>query len=418
MITAKTKRATEELATTGTIVEHEELYSTAEETSVLELLVPLLEERKLIGRWVAAGFLCACMVAFILPVQYTGTTKIMPPQQAQSTASAMLGQLSALAGLAGKDIGLKNPSDMYIGILKSRSIADSLIQQFNLQKYYREHDLPATRKDLERYSDFDSGKDGLITIRFEARDPKLAADIANAYVTQLYQANQRLAISEAGQRRIFFQNELEAEKNALADAEVELKKTQESTGLIQLGSQADAIIRSVAQMRAQLAGKEVELQSMMAYATADNPQVIRTKQEIAAMRTQLSKLEQDNQLGRGNIAIPTGRMPEAGLQYVRKLRDVKYHEQLFEILAKQYEAAKIDEGKNAPVIQVVDTAIVPEKKSGPQRKLIILAVTVLALAFGCLNAWSRSAYRRMQSDPHQRAILDRFHRALHNKPAK
>ena len=388
----------------------------AEEVSLFDLVLPLLEKRRLIGIWVLCFAVIGVLVAFLLPVKYSATAEIMPPQAATSTASATLGQLGALAGLAGKDIGLKNPSDLYVGIIKSRSVADAIIQQFGLQSYYHKKYLSDTRKRLENNADVTSGKDGLITIKYEDKSPKLAADIANAYVAELYQANKRLAISEASQRRLFYEKELEAEKDRLADAEVALKKTQESTGLIQLSSQADAIIRSVAQVQTQLSAKQVQLKAMMSYATADNPDVIRTEHEIAALQQQLTDVERNNKLGKGNIAVPTGKIPEAGLEYVRKLRDVKYHEELFEVLAKQFEAAKIDEGKSAPLIQVVDTAIVPDKRSSPMRSVIIGLSIFLGGFLGCVYVWMSGAFAKLRRDPAQRSRLEAIRDSLH-RPA-
>jgi tyrosine-protein kinase Etk/Wzc len=387
----------------------------AEEVDLLDLLLPLLQNRRTVLKWIVSTAIITAIVVFLLPNQYEAATKIMPPQQAQSTATAMLGQLGALAGLAGKDIGLKNPSDLYVGIIKSRSIADAIIQQFDLQHYFHKKHLADTRKYLESHSEVEAGKDGLISIKYEDKDPKRAADIANAYVAQLYAVNRRLAISEASQRRLFFEKELEAEKNHLADAEVDLKQTQESTGLIELSGQADAIIRSVAQLQSQLSGKQVQLEAMKSFATSENPDVIRTEQEIAALKTQLANVELTNKLGKGNIAIPTGKIPQAGLEYIRKLREVKYHEGLFEILAKQFEAAKIDEGKNAPVIQVVDTAVVPEVKAGPHRGLIILGGAILGLIIGCFHVWISSAYSRMKQNPETSSKLSLLHQTFNGR---
>lgn len=387
----------------------------AEEVDLLDLLLPLLQNRRTVLKWIVSTAIITAIVVFLSPNQYEAATKIMPPQQAQSTATAMLGQLGALAGLAGKDIGLKNPSDLYVGIIKSRSIADAIIQQFDLQHYFHKKHLADTRKYLESHSEVEAGKDGLISIKYEDKDPKRAADIANAYVAQLYAVNRRLAISEASQRRLFFEKELEAEKNRLADAEVDLKKTQESTGLIELSGQADAIIRSVAQLQSQLSGKQVQLEAMKSFATSENPDVIRTEQEIAALKTQLANVELTNKLGKGNIAIPTGKIPQAGLEYIRKLREVKYHEGLFEILAKQFEAAKIDEGKNAPVIQVVDTAVVPEVKAGPHRGLIILGSAILGFIIGCFHVWIFSAYSRMKQNPETSSKLSLLLQTLNGR---
>ncbi len=362
-----------------------------EERRLSDYLVPLWAGKKLLICWVLACVAVAAVVALLLPNQYTAETKIIPPQAAQSAAAAMLGQFSALAGLAGKDMALKNPADMFVGILKSRSIADQIIDRYQLDGYYKEKHRSQTRKALEKHTDIVAGKDGLITIEYTNKDPNRAAAVANAYVEQLYAANQRLAISEASQRRLFFEGELEAEKNRLADAEVDLKKTQEATGLIQLSSQADAIIRSVAQVQAQLEAKQVQLQAMRSFATAENPEVVMLQQEVSALRDQLTRLERSNKLGAGDIEVPTGKIPAVGLEYVRKLREVKYHEELFEILAKQYEAAKIDEGKSAPVVQVVDKAVAPDQKSSPMRTIIVLLAACFGFMGGCAHIWMRQS---------------------------
>ncbi|HEX6466846.1 MAG TPA: Wzz/FepE/Etk N-terminal domain-containing protein, partial [Terriglobales bacterium] len=185
-----------------------------QEISLLDLCLPLVERRVLIGKVTAISALVALVVALLIPNKYTATAKIMPPQAAQSSVSAMLGQLGALAGLSGaggKDLGLKNPADLYVGILKSRTIADALIAKFELQRVYRAKKLTDAREELEKHAIIESEKDGLISISFEDKDPRRAAAIANAYVDQLYQANQRLAISEASQRRLFYEKQLELE---------------------------------------------------------------------------------------------------------------------------------------------------------------------------------------------------------------
>jgi tyrosine-protein kinase Etk/Wzc len=392
-----------------------------EGTNLLDLFIPLAERRTLIAKVTAAAALASVIVSLLISNKYTAVAKILPPQQSQSSLSSMLGQLGALSGLSSaKDnlLGLKNPADLYVGILRSRTIADSLIEQFDLKTLYRDKNLSAARKDLESHSTIESTKDGMISVAFEDKDPNRAAAIANAYVAHLYQANQRLAISEAAQRRLFYEKQLEDEKNTLTGAEVELKKTQERTGLIQLNSQADAIIRSSALLKAQITAKEVQLQGLRSFSTEQNPALIRVEQELAALKSQMAKLEKDQHIGGGNIQIPTGKVPEVGLEYARRYRDVKYHEVLFEILAKQYEAAKLDEGKNAPIIQVVDSAVPPDKKSGPPRTLIVMLSTLLGFFVSCCYVWVSAGIQSMKADPEQRMKLEflqnafRRHRAF------
>jgi uncharacterized protein involved in exopolysaccharide biosynthesis len=225
----------------------------------------------------------------------------------------------------------------------------------------------------------------MIRISVEDRDPRRAAALANAFVSELSKQNNRLAITESGQRRLFFEREVEAEKNALAAAESALKETQERTGVFEVSNQAQVVIGSIARFRAEIAMQEVSLQRLKMGATPENPEVARQQTELSALRTELSKLEAgDTRQRSGDPIVPLANVPRAGLEYLRALRELKYHDMLFEVLSKQYEAAKIDEAKEAPVIQVVDPAIPPEKKSGPPRALITILGTVFSAMAGAI----------------------------------
>ncbi|MCU1284856.1 MAG: hypothetical protein JWO13_1206 [Acidobacteriales bacterium] len=349
------------------------------EINILNTLILAAAHKKLAGQIILACALSSVILAFILPVYYTAETRILPPQQTQSIANSMLGQFGPLASLAGKDLGLKNPSDIYVALLQSRSIADSIIQRFNLLQVYGEGKISNAREKLADHSRISAGKDGVISVAVEDKISTRAAQIANAYIEELYKVNQRLAITEASQRRLFFANELVSAKNQLADAEVELKKTQENTGLIQLDAQAKAIIESLATLGAQIAAKEVQLRSMQSFATDQNPDYHRAKEELSALQSQLAKLQKSQSPGNGNIMVATAEVPKAGLEYLRKLRDVKYYETIYELIAKQYEIAKIDEAKSAPTVQVVDSAIEPDQRSRPKRLWVIASGFTLGL---------------------------------------
>jgi uncharacterized protein involved in exopolysaccharide biosynthesis len=239
-----------------------------------------------------------------------------------------------------------------------------------------------------------AGKDGLISVGFDDEDPKRAADVANAYVEELDKLTQMLAVTEAAQRRLFFERQLKQAKTDLSIAEVALQVTQEKTGLIKLDDQGKAIIEAVAGLRAQISAKEVELRAMRTFATEQNSDYVRTENQLAALRAELMKLERAQISGGGNVLLPTGKVPQAGLEYLRKLRDVKYFETMFELLARQLEAAKIDEAREAAVIQVVDRAVPPDRKSRPNRALIVVAATVAAAFLGLVLALLRAAYSR------------------------
>ena len=229
---------------------------------------------------------------------------------------------------------------------------------------------------------------------------------------------EHLAITEASQRRLFFERELEQAKDKLADAEEALKRTEQSTGMIQLDSQARALIESAAALRAQITAREVQIQGMQTYATGENAQLVQAQQELDSMRAQLAKLVGSDDSTDGEIIVPKGRVPEAGMEYIRRLRDVKYNETIFEILARQFEAAKLDEAKEGAIIQVVDPAIPPDKRSFPKRGLIVIGATLLGFFFGIVFVLAQAAFERMKDDPDTFGKIALLKRALSmNKPS-
>ncbi len=375
------------------------------ECHVLDLLIVLSWRKRIILRTTLAAAVLAAIVVLVLPNRYTATAKILPPQQSQSLAASMIGQLGALgpvASMAQKDLGLKNPNDLYIGMLRSRTVEDALVHRFDLLRIYRDKKVSDARRGLENASSITVGKEGLISISVEDKDPRRAPQIANAYVDELRKLTQDLAVTEAGQRRLFFERQLEMAKNNLADAEQALKETERKTGLIQLDGQAKAIIESVVKLRALMAAKEVELHAMRLFSTEQNPDVQLRERQLSGLRAQLALLEKESgSTGEapGDVQVPTGNVPEAGLQYVRKLRDVKYAETMFELLAKQYEAARLDEAKTSAVIQILDPAIEPDRKSSPQRMLIVAIISLIAFCGSVGYILSANALRRLRLVP-------------------
>jgi|HubBroStandDraft_1064217.scaffolds.fasta_scaffold00337_28 tyrosine-protein kinase Etk/Wzc len=405
------------------------------EYRALDLLLVLSRGKRSILRATVAAAVIGAMVAFLVPNRYTATASILPPQQSPSLAASMIGQLGALgpmAALAQKDLGLKNPNDLYLGMLRSRTTEDALIRRFDLLRVYHDKRMSGARKDLEKASNIVLGKEGFIAISVEDKSRSRAPQIANAYVDQLRQMTQNLAVTEAGQRRIFFERQLELAKNNLADAEQALKETEQKTGLIQLDGQAKAIIESVVKVRAAIAAKGVELRAMRLFSTEQNPDVQLGEEQLSGMRAQLALMERQSrgpgdvagnvELPAGNVpadsvpagSVPAGNVPEAGLQYVRKLRDVKYAETIFELLAKQYEAARLDEAKSAAVIQVVDTAIEPDRKSWPPRAWIVGIITLLGFLASFMYALTADALRQMRREPESNARLVALGTAVRN----
>ena len=368
-----------------------EAAESSNDVSLVDLLIVLGRRKKFLAVSTLAVFAVSLIITLLIPKRYTATITVLPPQQGSSLSSALLsqvGNLGALGSLAGGSLGLKNPADMTVALLKSRSVEDAMIQRFDLMKLYKEKRLSDARKSLEKRTSIDSNiKDGLIRIEIEDRDPKRASDMANAYVDEYQKFSQHLAIGEAGQRRLFFERQLVGAKNDLAAAEEALKASQQKSGMIQLDSQAKALIESVAALRAEITAKEVEIRSLSLSETSNNPDIRMAREQLAALQSQLRRIGGTQSGEDSDLIVPRGKIPEAGMDYVRKLRDVKYNEMIFEILAKQFEVAKIDEAREGAIIQVVDPAVPPDKKSFPKLSLIVPGVTfvwILLAIFGIL----------------------------------
>lgn len=367
------------------------------EVSLLSLMTTLLRQKKIvIGMPIIFGVI-SIVVSFLIKPVFTSAAVILPPQQQSSSLSSMLGQLGGLAAIAGGGSSLKNPNDLYIGMLKSRTIADKLIERLNLKNRFQTKTMDATRKNLEDITTIIDGKTGLLSIIVEDKEANFAAVLANTYVEELILLNKNLAISEAAKRRLFFEKQLVIEKNELANAEVAMRKMQESTGVLQFDSQVKGIIGNISQLQATVAAKEVLLNSMKSYSTDSNPDVLRLKTEIQGLNSQLSKLSKGQSPGDIDLLIATGKIPEVGVEYVRALREVKFHEAMFEILTKQYELAKIDEAKDSSIIQLLDPAVPAEIKSKPIRTTIIILGIFGGLILGLFIALARDAYCRSRA---------------------
>lgn len=386
-----------------------------EEISLLDLLIVLARRRNFLLKTVLTFAVLGLLLAFVLPTRYTATTAILPPQQSSSAGSALMSQLGSMASLAsgGGALGaLKNPNDLQVAMLKSRTVEDAMIDRFHLTELYKEKYRSETRKDFEKRVDIENGaKDGLIRISVTDRDPHRAEQMANGYVEEFKRLTGGLAVTEASQRRLFFEQQLGGAKDQLAKAEEDLKKTEQQTGVVQLDTQARAVISSVAQLRAQIAAKEVQIGAIRSYATGQNPELQIAERELEGLRAQEQKLGASSDEG-NMLPIPKGNIQQAGLEYVRKLRDVKYYETIFDLLARQYEVAKVDEARQGAVIQVVDRAVVPDRRSSPKRTLIVAGATVLGLLFGILWSFAAKAWMRLERNPAERARLDALRAAL------
>ena len=377
------------------------------EISLLDIALVLVENWKTLVVVPLAAGLIALGISFLLPPTYKAVTRILPPAQPQSTSAAVAAQLGPLAGLVGPTAGLKSPADQYVAFIKSRSVFDAVIDRFKLKELYNERYLDDARKALERRTNVTAGaKDGLILIEVEDHDPERAARMANAFVEELRKLSKTLAITEAGQRRLFFEEQLTHAKENLTKAQIALQAGGVSEAALRTLPQST--LESLARLKAQITAHEVKLASMRTFMTDSNPDFRIAVRELAALRDELAKAEQNSPIKTVNN----------GAEYITRYRDFKYHETLFELMAKQYELARLDEAREGAVIQVVDAAKPPERKSRPAKALITVVITVAAFFLTLLAVFVRQALRNMASQPDSAEKLARLGRLIRLRGAR
>ena len=364
-----------------------------DEISLLDLLQVVAENLRLLILGPLLAGLTALGVSFLVTPTFTAKTSFLPPQQQNSAAASMLSSLSALGGLAGAAAGIKNPADQYVAFMKSNQLLDVLIDEFDLMSRYEVAYRSSVRAALMGSSRIASGKDGIITVEVDDTDPQLAADMANAYVTQLEALMSRLAVTEAQQRRQFFESQLEATKQKLTDAEILLSQTGVSSDVLK--SAPATAIAGVAALQAEVTAQEVRLGAMRGYLTETAPEFKQAVTALASLRAQLAKQSEG---ARSSTSRANGSSGGARDDYITRYREFKYQETLFELFARQFEMAKLDESREGATIQVIDTATAPELKSKPKKALIAVLATLATGFLLLLWVFVRQALKNAAQD--------------------
>jgi uncharacterized protein involved in exopolysaccharide biosynthesis len=366
--------------------------------SLLDLAIPLVEHWKL---WILGSLtigLLALGAAFLATPIYTARTSFLPPQQQQSGMASALASLGSLAGLAGAAGAIKSPADQYVALMQSVSATDRLIEQFNLMQVYESKYRFEARRELEQNTRIAIGKkDGLISVEVDDESPQRAAEMANAYVEELRRMTSTLAVSEAQQRRVFFEKELKDARDQLEKAQQALQASGFNVGALRAEPRAAA--ESYARLKAEITAAEVRTQVLRGSLADSTPEVQRQLAQLSALRGQLARLEQASD---SNV----------GPDYLSKYREFKYRETLFELFARQYEIARVDESREGALIQVVDLAIPPEYKSKPKRLVIAVAATLLSLLLLGIFILARHVWRETASDPEGAAKVARLRAAF------
>lgn len=374
--------------------------------NLFEYFLAILKYKEFVIKTTLAAMLIATVVSIIIPSLYLAETKILPPQGGSSSmASVFATQMGGVISPA--TFGIKNTNDLYIALLKTRGVSDYVATKLDLMKSYKVESRETMREILKQGLRVqDDRRSGIIIIGFTHRNPQIAADIVNAYVEGLQNLNNSLAVTEASQRRLFFEDQLKIAKENLIRSEDSLKSFQQRTGTIKIDDETKAVMGTVAEMRAKVSAKEVELRVMRAYATAQNPDMQRLQTETSALKEELLKLE--SKTGLDDDSLPTvGKMSALGTEYVRKMRDYRYSESLYEIFMRQFEAAKLDEAKDAALVQIVEKAEVPESRISPKRRNIVFRTGALVFLFSIGLVILKSLYADFVSDPTHKAEIDK-----------
>jgi uncharacterized protein involved in exopolysaccharide biosynthesis len=371
--------------------------------SLLDLALPLARHVKLL---VAVPLLIGCIavgISYLIPPTFTARTTFLPPQQQQSAASSALASLGALGGLAGMAAGgLRTPADQYAALLESTTIADRIIDQFKLMEVYEAKLRVDARFQLSRHLRVMVGKkDGLITVEVDDHDPKRAAAMANQHVDELRRLTGQLALTEAQQRRLFFETQMKKSRDQLTDAQRALQASGFNQGALKAEPKAAA--EGYAQLKAELTAGEVRLQALRQTRSDSAPEVQQSLATLSALRAEIARAE-------ASSASPSG-----GPDYVSKYRDFKYQEALFELFSRQYEMARVDESREGTLIQVIDPATPPEKKSKPRRATVGLTSTGIAFVVLLAGLLVRERWQQAKTQTATAEKIARLREALRGR---
>jgi uncharacterized protein involved in exopolysaccharide biosynthesis len=387
----------------------------------------LWEHRRLLLRAAVFGAVLSTAVAFLIPTRYKAQTQLMPPDGQQGLGMALLSAFtskggSALGGLANDLLGQKNSGALFVGVLKSRTIADGLIDQFQLKRVYRDRKIEDTRDDLADHSDIsEDRKSGILTVTVTDHIPERAQGMAQAYVAELNRVIAQVSTSSARRERIFLEGRLAEVKGELDSAARRFSDFASKNTAIDIPAQGKAMLEAAARLNGELVAAQAELSGLEQIYTANNVRVRALRARVQELQQQLQKMGGDN----STLSSDTGQMypsirklPLLGVTYADLYRQTKIDEAVFELLTTQFEMAKVQEAKEIPTVKVLDPAVVPTKKSFPPRLIIIIAgmlLTVVAVA-GWL--WLQSRWDATDPDDPRRALAEEVGASVRRKAEK
>lgn len=368
------------------------------EFNPLDVVILILKRFRLIMSITMGVAILTAALSLTMPRIYEATARVLSSGR-ESPATTLLSRISG-AGSGFADLmmaGVGGTPDLYIAIMQSRMVLDAVIDRFHLVPPGPDPIREPARKRLLRAVKFDvDKKSGIVSINVRNSDPQRAMDMANAFAEELSNRILGLAVTNAGKKRMFFEQQLHIAHTALADAEAAMSNFQETTGAVKFEEQSKAVMEGIARLQARVAAKEIELKVMKTYATTQNRDVRRVEEELKGLQEQLQKMEGGASVSDG--IIPTDQMPALGTEYLRKLREFRYQEALYEILLKQYETARLAEAQDSALVQVVDTAAMPEIAVAPRRRVMVERATAFSFIFACLLAFALEKFKEAKAN--------------------
>ena len=355
----------------------------------------LWESRRFLARTIGASLLLSVVMALLTPNRYQSVARLMPPDNQSGSglamaAAALSGQASGLAGIAGDLLGFKSTSDLFVGILTSRTVADKLIRKFNLQKVYSARRMEDARKALSAHTETSvDRKSQIITVTVTDENPQRAAAMAQTYIEELNRLVAEVSTSSARRERIFLEGRLQAVNQDLEAAEKEFSQFASKNTAIDIKEQGKAMVDAAATLQGQFIAARSELEGLRQLYTDQNVRVRAAQARMVELETQLEKLggkDESTSLAEAEKNDPLypsiRRLPLLGVTYADLYRRTKVQEAVFETLTQEYELAKVQEAKEIPTVKVLDPPNLPDKKSFPPRALLVLLGTVLAFSLG------------------------------------
>lgn len=389
----------------------------------------LWEHRRFLFRVAVISLLFSALIAFMLPKRYKSSARIMPPSNS-SISTAMLaalagrafGGLGGIGSLASSFLGTNNTSALFVDMLRSGTVSGHIIDRFDLEHVYHQRYRVDTAKYLAHHTDIvDDKKTGVITITVDDTDPRRARDIAQAYLDELNRLVNHTSISSAHQERVFIEKRLAKVKAGLEDAQQKLSAFSSTHATVDIKEQTRAMVEAAARLQTQMIVEQSSLNSLRQIYGDGNVRVRAAQARIAVLQAQLSKMSgssapladtpvQDNdratERDENSLYPPLRQLPRLAVPYSDLYREVRIQETVFELLTQQYELARIEEAKDIPAVGVIDSPGIPEKKSSPSRRLVIVVLTLFLTGIACAGVLVSNSWAELSPDDPRKLLAE------------